>query len=108
MSVDVAIVQELASVDSIPNGIEWLNANHLGWRDRIDINELDISSSTNCVFGQLGEDFDEFREEHDLTVEECADMGFTINLSGDLEDVSTWHMSRAYDLLTEAWRKVLS
>lgn len=41
-------------VKKIDRGIEWLNENHPGWADRIDLDRLFLGSMDNCVIGQLG------------------------------------------------------
>lgn len=34
-------------------GIDWLNDNHPGWLDRIDLGRLDMANRWNCVGAQL-------------------------------------------------------
>lgn len=39
--------------ERVASGVEWLNANYPGWRDRVMINDFSIESTCRCVLGQL-------------------------------------------------------
>lgn len=44
----------LSVVERVNNGIEFLNENIPGWRQKIDKDILDIFSASTCIWGQLG------------------------------------------------------
>lgn len=80
------------------------------WRERIDLDRLDLSSETWCVLGQLGEEYD--GSDYDAVVhhigQECqlddewqwaAEHGFASNAQD---------YRREYDGLTAAWRRYLT
>lgn len=41
----------------VARGAAWLDENHPGWERRIDLADLQLSSSCRCVLGQLFGDF---------------------------------------------------
>ena len=42
--------------ERIDNGIRWLNENFPGWRNRIDINTLQLADPFRCICGQVFKD----------------------------------------------------
>ena len=49
-------------VERVALGAAWLDDAHPGWRDRVDIDRLDVGDSCDCVLGQalLADSPDEF------------------------------------------------
>lgn len=37
----------------VSNGMQWLDAVRPGWFDRIDLQRFDMTSTTDCVYGQV-------------------------------------------------------
>jgi hypothetical protein len=48
---------------AVKNGAAWLDENHEGWENRIDLPKLSMNSCTNCVVGQaVGEFYESIAE----------------------------------------------
>ncbi len=45
-------MSELTAADRVQNGIDWLEANASGWRDKIMISVFDIRNPCLCILGQ--------------------------------------------------------
>jgi hypothetical protein len=58
---------DLTPEERVSNGAYWLDENFPGWADRINVEDLSLSSAENCICGQL------FRDQ---------DVGEDYNLSG--------------------------
>ncbi len=74
---------EYSVPELVQRGAEFLDERIPGWVDRIDTGSLDISSSVNCILGQLysGRRTDvspylDHRNELGLSIAESASMGF--------------------------------
>ena len=48
---------ELAK-ERVTKGHQWLDQNYPGWKEKIDLDTLELSSCLNCVLGQLYGHFD--------------------------------------------------
>lgn len=75
----------------VQNGIDWLNRNHPGWLDKINVDKLDQTVSSRCVLGQLhhGENgWDAVLTEAGLTRDQAVVLGFDSVRTGD--DTEPW------------------
>ncbi|MER7164521.1 hypothetical protein ABT336_00360 [Micromonospora sp. NPDC000207] len=73
-------------------GLAWLDQNHPGWPDRIDLDVLDIEDPLSCVLGQTVGDFWLVP----ISYDEATAMGFEVP-PGDPGRIE----------LTEAWRRAI-
>lgn len=85
-------MQENVLVQKVEAGIEYLNENHPGWRDKIDVERLDIYSCEDCIVGQLDIDVD-------MLDEFGRDYPPQLGMDGDDEE---------YAELTRIWKEKLS
>jgi hypothetical protein len=67
--------------ERVAAGAAWLDTNHPGWVERIDMRQLDMADACHCVIGQtIGNYFDTF----DWTMQKAAaELAFTIKLPTD-------------------------
>jgi hypothetical protein len=102
MGIETLTVQERAS-----NGFAFLNdRGPEGWRERIDLDRLDIDHAYFCVLGQVFADNDEDVDGYEWAL---ADFGF----AGDAEELifnGFYSLRDASDAptLTAAWRDLIS
>src|SRR5271157_1790011 len=80
--------------DKIEHGVEYLEATHPGWFNRIDLDFLDMISTYMDIVGQLG---------INITTEHQCEYGMTIDDSGDLGT----SLTELYKQLTEKWKLVI-
>ena len=81
---------------NVRRGAAFLDERLPGWRKRIRLDELDLSSGCNCVLGQTLGGYDEGKELLGLSEREVERYGF-------------WrHGRQSFESLTEGWRKVLA
>ena len=73
----------------VARGVQWLDDNHDGWRERIDWDRLDLDDLNDCILGQL--------------LGGCAASGLTWN---QLKTHGFWGLDahEDYVALTQAWR----
>jgi hypothetical protein len=102
MGIETLTVQERAS-----NGFVFLNdRGPEGWRERIDLDRLDIDHAYFCVLGQVFADNDEGVDGYEWAL---ADFGF----AGDAEELifnGFYSLREASEApaLTAAWRDLIS
>lgn len=90
---------------AIKRGIKLLDERVLDWRDRIDLDELDLSNSQSCILGQSFGAYGKGKYLLGLTAIESAKLGFNIL------DVSWWDendFETQYNRLTQLWKEALS
>ncbi len=96
--------EEMTLDERVAKGSQWLDQKQPGWRQKINIDTLDVESMYNCVLGQV---FGSFSHAiHDCGIPlSILDWGFCcpIKYSRDKSVVS-----QAFGKLTAAWKKVLS
>ena len=44
--------------EAVKRGAAWLDANHPGWREKINLAELEMEHCSKCILGQLFGDYD--------------------------------------------------
>jgi len=86
--------EESDMMHAVSRGVGWLNKNYPGWVDKIDLNELDMSTGTNCVLGQLGFDVNWHDDDRDFFEEN----GFILHHSEDY-----CNRGELYSILTVEW-----
>lgn len=106
------------TADTIPvrvaRGVALLDEKRPGWRDRIDLDALDMRSSRDCVLGQLYAD----HEDVDWPHRTAFHVGAT-ELLGDVEDAAAYGFENGaefrdldaadeYAELTAEWRRVIT
>lgn len=96
---------ELSVEDRVANGVGWLDHNVLGWRDRVIVEEFNISSECNCILGQVfgGNGFGYAMETELLTQDEAIKYGFDADYV--IPDRGT--RNSEWDALQAEWLKVL-
>lgn len=91
----------------VQNGVKWLDQEHEGWRDRIDVDLIDMGSVDVCVLAQLFGHADEYDKygraalRLRLNEKKCEGRGF------DVPD-ALYEAGVTYNDLTEAWKKELA
>lgn len=78
----------------VTNGVAWLDGCVPDWRDRINVEELNIASVTKCILGQLG-----WHRVPGFTIEEAEARGF---VASSEDEYVAEHAE-----LTDAWKAVL-
>lgn len=79
-----------------------------GWDDKINVDQLDLSDTCNCVLGQLADDYDIGIGKLSLENPQAVALGFL-----DIQDTQDGHRfdwdsrDRSYRKLTAAWRKLI-
>lgn len=85
--------------EQVRRGSEWLDENHPGWEDKIDLTTLDLKYCSRCILGQLyGLDEDPFRYWDILRENQIEEDELGFSVHGDRDDDGLW------PALTEAWR----
>lgn len=84
--------------DDVLRGVELLDEEAPGWRDKIDLPSLHLMNCNSCVLGQVFGDFETGCNELGLTWYEAKEYGFV--LDSDAPHRYAW--------LTRTWRKVLA
>lgn len=83
--------------ERVANGAALLDEKKPGWRDKINLEELDISDPSRCVVGQLYQGRGGYLHGlSDLQTYSSYETGFAIENAGE------------YPLLTAEWKLVLS
>jgi hypothetical protein len=101
--------------ERIERGAALLDERAPGWRQRIDLEKLELSSCTTCVLGQVAGSTDpwgwrEVRLGFGLDYSAAEDHGFSLTdseylaIADDIEDVND---VRAYRSLTDAWKQYI-
>ncbi|TSC61625.1 MAG: hypothetical protein G01um101448_636 [Parcubacteria group bacterium Gr01-1014_48] len=81
----------------VANGATFLDAQYLeGWAHRINVDRLSLSSSCNCILGQLEGGFVEGKEKLGL--------GFRSGLSYGFDTFAIWR----YSWLTKEWKREIA
>lgn len=83
----------------VDRGVAWLDKNHPGWADRIDLNKFEMNNCFNCVMGQLTGDFNRWhlaKNKFDFRIP--VDLGFLATEVYDDQDPE-------YLLLQEEWQR---
>lgn len=85
--------------EQVRRGADWLDENHLGWDETIDLTRLDLKSCSKCVVGQLldSNDIGYWEYWNFLRDNEIDDRALGFHAHNEIDD-------RAWDRLTEAWR----
>jgi hypothetical protein len=78
-------------------GAAFLDEREPGWADRIDLDQLDLSSDCRCVLGQLHGDYGTGLDVLDVEFGTGASRGLGFNCAGG-----------EFDELTAAWRELIS
>ena len=90
----------------IERGAAWLDEHHPGWRDKVNVDTLDLSDCTMCVLGQLsgqeGDNWPTVVRSFDLTFAEVNSLGFS--LIRFLDD----SMDGLFVHLTNEWKQYLT
>jgi hypothetical protein len=81
-------------------GAEFLDREQPGWASHINLEELDLSSCTRCVLGQLFGDFTDATYEMDLDSPES----YGFDLGDEWNAMDEAGNAVKYDLLGDAWR----
>jgi len=93
---------------AIRRGIKLLDCTEVSdWRDKINLDILDLGCGGDCILGQLYQDFDIGLDELSLSTQEAEYYG--LKLAG----ISWWndptsHYDREYAKLTQLWKEALS
>ena len=83
--------------ECVANGVQFLDEKIPDWRDRINLETLDMSSPYNCVCAQVAGSFLDFCDTFDLEYEKQIHLGFEI---GEVA-----RRMGMYDMLTDCWKK---
>ena len=91
----------------VREGISWLDSNFPGWRERINLETLDMGSFDYCVVGQLGNLIKQGLEESFLHPWP-ASLGFDIHDTDGDRDWGLKRVYQAYENLGETWETLLT
>lgn len=102
----------------VDQGVEWLDATRPGWEKRIIFPEFDISSSCNCVIGQVfADEASQLNGDRPFPTNSGWSVGMATAAAhaGDIMDTPVWAVEHGFDMgagigygeLQVAWRKVL-
>lgn len=89
----------------VQGGVKYLDREHPGWRDKVDLDRLDLSNGHRCVIGQVTGCYNHYFGQHE-EVDPIA-LGFKVPLQmtplgfGITEE-------RLYMHLTNAWKRELT
>lgn len=81
-------------------GAAWLDANHEGWRRRVFVDELKMSSDSECLIGQLFGSYYRMLSKEMLTTNQAYAFGFY--------ETGLLRYWIQYPLLTKAWKQELA
>ena len=81
----------------VRKGIECLDQFYPGWREKIDLQKLDLSSSKFCIVGQLVNHYPNMN----LTLAQKKEFGFALGKVSSLR-------SRHFEKLTHTWKELLN
>lgn len=84
-----------AADEAVRRGMKWLDANVPNWREKVDVDSLDLQAPCGCVLGQIDGDFYEAVWKRRLERQEVLDRGFTAS------------PGITFRTLTAAWRRAL-
>lgn len=62
----------------VKRGVIFLNINHPGWDEEIDLNDLNLQSSCNCVLGQLYGTYANGMRKNGLWATDTIEKGFSL------------------------------
>jgi hypothetical protein len=79
--------------ERVARGAALLDAKRPGWASRIDLVALDITSTSNCILGQLYGWYEEGQD----ALAELDDEGYQISSVGSYEGFSLDHWDEHYD-----------
>lgn len=95
-------------MDIAHRGAELMDEMHPGWRDRVDVESLDIANGNTCIIGQCFRDQVEYEGWSETVTDvtglpfyRLPDHGFVLQ-GGPGED-----LLGKYTKLTHAWREVI-
>lgn len=86
----------------VRNGATFLDANVVGWEDKINVDDLNVGSCMRCILGQLFAGFRSGAIALDLRDDEAAALGFQVTEYEKDNDIHT-----PFRELTTAWRELL-
>lgn len=92
----------------VARGILWLDYMHVGWRDKVDLDVLDITDSHGCILGQVFGYYsdaltDEIHGDYETADDMARSMGFDIMPSEFRADHKKY-----YAQLEQLWADALS
>lgn len=90
---------ELTVEQRVANGVEWLDERWPEWVRAINLDDLDLADSCNCVLGQRRGDFDEALDSEDMSLDDAVRNGFYAGHPSQNRD--------AYVALNAMWRRVI-
>lgn len=103
-------------IERVRAGATLLDANVVGWAEKIDADRLDLGCCVDCVLGQaFDNEYSNVCLNLGLTVEQCVALGFTsgalldhtratyMALSPEAREVIRESISTEYGLLRSAW-----
>jgi hypothetical protein len=103
MSAGVEVLFTPWPYDAVARGVELLDEKVPGWRQKITLDKLAMSSCSRCVIGQIFGYFDDLALIGGTAWLQPGYFGFDLGL-GDApaESLATW------DALTDAWREAIA
>lgn len=91
-------LRKISLQERVKNGINYLDSNHPGWHEKIDLDTLNIEFPSKCIMGQLDLE-DEIRSENKFTaypyLEDTIYLGMDLFIEEDLRE--NWN------ILQECW-----
>lgn len=112
MPPGMTLEQQVEMEEAVDRGIEYLNRIHPGWKQKINLEDLDMSNCKECVMGQVFGDYylcDKYLQQ--------LDKNFKISRDGDDGDdeFDEWAATRGFMLgvngtweeLVEIWKEKL-
>lgn len=115
-----ATTARASTAERVRAGAAWLDANHPGWVERIDLASLDLSDCQQCILGQtfgdyfdapiFEDDSDKFRARREAEL--ASFLGFRSSLPWGWRYVmpadSSHDAGKEYAELTDAWRALIA
>jgi hypothetical protein len=64
-------------------GATYLDSQIPGWAGQIDLATLALHDACDCVLGQLGDNYQDMRDDFHLSQDAAVELGFTLGTSDD-------------------------
>lgn len=93
----------------VKRGVDLLDREIPNWRDKIDVEILNLRNTKKCIIGQLYPDntFDDALEFIGIDWRIAGEYGFDVPLDIEIEKPLCYNIEAVYNELTLEWKKYL-